>query len=86
MMGDWSAEPQGRRFAREGLTIPAVLDAQAAERPDQALFTVFGRPTSCKVSTPALQVPTSIALPTLVLDPATTQLVSDEHQTWVRLA
>ena len=44
MMGDWSAEPQGRRFAREGLTIPAVLDAQAAERPDQALLVVDDEP------------------------------------------
>ncbi len=44
MMGDWSADPEGRRFAREGLTIPAVLDAQAAERPDQPLLVVDDEP------------------------------------------
>jgi crotonobetaine/carnitine-CoA ligase len=44
MMGDWSAEPQGRRFVRDGLTIPAVLDAQAAERPDQPLLVIDDEP------------------------------------------
>lgn len=43
-MGGWSSEPAGRRFAREALTIPAVLDAQAAERPEQPLLFVDDRP------------------------------------------
>ena len=45
-MGQWSPSPPGRRFAGEGLTIPAVLDAQAAERPDQTALYVAGVPLS----------------------------------------
>lgn len=44
MMGDWSQDPDGRRFAGRGLTIPAVLDAQAAERPDQPVLVVDDEP------------------------------------------
>ncbi len=45
-MGQWSPSPRWRRFAGEGLTIPAVLDAQAAERPDQTALYVAGVPLS----------------------------------------
>jgi crotonobetaine/carnitine-CoA ligase len=45
-MGQWPPSSPGRRFAGEGLTIPAVLDAQAAERPDQTALFVAGVPLS----------------------------------------
>jgi len=37
-MGGWSTEPSGRRFGGATLTIPSVLDARAAERPEQPLL------------------------------------------------
>ena len=45
-MGQWSSSSPGRRFAAEGLTIPAVLDAQAADRPDQPALHLAGVPLS----------------------------------------
>jgi crotonobetaine/carnitine-CoA ligase len=45
-MGQRSSSPPWRRFAGEGLTIPAVLDAQAVERPDQTALHVAGVPLS----------------------------------------
>ncbi len=45
-MGSWSSSSPGRRFAGTGLTIPAVLDAQAADRPDQPALHVAGVPLS----------------------------------------
>jgi crotonobetaine/carnitine-CoA ligase len=43
-MGGWSNEPAGRRVDGEALTIPSVLDAQAAERPDQPLLYIDDQP------------------------------------------
>jgi crotonobetaine/carnitine-CoA ligase len=37
-MGGWSTEPSGWRFSGATLTIPSVLDARAAERPEQPLL------------------------------------------------
>ena len=34
----------GRRFAGAGLTIPSVLEVQAAERPDQAMLVIDDEP------------------------------------------
>ncbi|MDQ1360337.1 MAG: carnitine-CoA ligase [Acidimicrobiaceae bacterium] len=45
-MGTRSSSSAGRRFAGEGLTIPAVIDAQAAERPDQTALHLAGVPLS----------------------------------------
>lgn len=45
-MGGWSSEPPGRRFAGASLTIPSVLDAQAAERPDQPLLVIDDEPST----------------------------------------
>jgi len=45
-MGGWSSEPPARRFSDEALTIPSVLDAQTAERPDQPLLVVDDEPVT----------------------------------------
>jgi crotonobetaine/carnitine-CoA ligase len=45
-MGQWSSSSRGRRFAGEALTIPGVLDVQAAERPDQTALHVADVPLS----------------------------------------
>ncbi|HMD45768.1 MAG TPA: AMP-binding protein [Acidimicrobiales bacterium] len=43
-MGAWSPAPPGRRFVGEQLTIPGVLDARTAERPEQPLIVIADEP------------------------------------------